>query len=98
MAIIWLFVLICGRHTDMPVNITCHSVPPLYNRICFTFYRNGRDFACFFAFAPDIAKNRRLYPAETRSIDGKKYLLIPVEDSVEINGQAVRVESGGDSA
>ena len=30
------------------------------------------------------------YLAEPRIIDGRKYLLIPVEDSVEVNGQTVR--------
>jgi len=38
------------------------------------------------------------YLAETRIIDGKKYLLIPIEDSVEINGQTVRVGRGEDLA
>lgn len=33
------------------------------------------------------------YLVETRTIDGKKYLLIPAEENVEINGQAVRFEA-----
>lgn len=33
------------------------------------------------------------YLVETRTIDGKKYLLIPAEEDVEVNGQAVRFES-----
>lgn len=33
------------------------------------------------------------YLVETRTIDGKKYLLIPAEDDVEVNGQAVRFEA-----
>lgn len=33
------------------------------------------------------------YLVETRTIDGKKYLLIPAEESVEVNGQVVRFEA-----
>lgn len=33
------------------------------------------------------------YLVETRTIDGKKYLLIPAEENVEVNGQAVRFEA-----
>lgn len=32
------------------------------------------------------------YLVETRTIDGKKYLLIPAEEDVEINGQTVKLE------
>lgn len=33
------------------------------------------------------------YLVETRTIDGKKYLLIPAEEDVEVNGQTVRFEA-----
>ena len=33
---------------------------------------------------------------ETRRIDGRKYLLIPVDDGVEVNGVAVRIPDGED--
>lgn len=33
------------------------------------------------------------YLVETRTIDGKKYLLIPAEEDVEVNGQSVRFEA-----
>ena len=33
------------------------------------------------------------YLVETRTIDGKKYLLIPAEEDVEVNGQAVKFEA-----
>lgn len=35
------------------------------------------------------------YLVETRTIEGKKYLLIPAEEDVEVNGQPVRFESTG---
>lgn len=35
------------------------------------------------------------YLVETRIIDGKKYLLIPAEEDVEVNGQPVRFEASG---
>jgi len=34
------------------------------------------------------------YLVETRVIDGRKYLLIPAEDSVEVNGLSVELEKG----
>ena len=33
------------------------------------------------------------YLVETRTIDGKKYLLIPVGEEVEVNGQTVKFEA-----
>ena len=33
----------------------------------------------------------RSYLVETRSIDGRRYLLVPAEEAVEINGAPVRV-------
>lgn len=35
------------------------------------------------------------YLVETRTIDGKKYLLIPAEEDVEVNGQTVKFEANG---
>lgn len=38
------------------------------------------------------------YLVETRMIDGRKYLLIPVEEGVEVNGLPVEVAGGGEPA
>ncbi len=36
------------------------------------------------------------YLVEARTIDGKRYLLIPAEETVEVNGQAVKLDSSAD--